>query len=678
MKIWALSGLMCFWLVFSQEAGAMRVQPSLHKACDITALANGKPEKLNLAEGWEYYDTVFLEPSMIHSYRFKPIARTLPELWGKSFSLVRSAKFGIGFGTYHIALKAPKIALGIRFDHIHTASKIFVNNDLVFENGVPGTNAASSQPMVITRYYYFNNESDTIHITIQVSNFHHQTGGITGMVSIGTETRIRRMEYQHLVSDIFSINLLLATSLVFLLLFVFRLQDKPQFYFAVLLAIVAARILFHNDALIYGWVHLSFSNAVRFNFFSQNLMAMAIFGYYFTLYPTPRLKIPNIIIAVILALAGGAGFFTHLYDLSLLVYYNQYFLVGVSLYGLIVICVRLFLRKHIAPLFLFAYLLFIVFSILELLYRGSHPELHMLFTLISIFLFVTSQIALLAKRQASLLKKQEEMADELAAANQSLEERVHQRTVMLEHKNKSLQQSKNELEHVVKTKDKLFSIIGHDLRSPLSVINLYSEVLWEECDNDERRKKLNYIINSSTSALHLLENLLIWGKKELGGVKLNPVFVAVDGLISESIQSFHGISESKKIKITSDCDDSVVFADRFVLLLVINNLINNALKFSYPDSEITISSRLISPAPDGKVMISVKDSGVGIEAGTLKKLREGLGNISTRGTADEKGSGLGLLIVKEFTQLNHGELLIESEPGKGSVFSIILRTKMWS
>lgn len=642
------------------------------------ALAGDSIKKFDLAEGWEFYDTVFLEPHQIASYPYKPTFRKIPDLWERSLSSASNGHNSTGYGTYHIALLAPKIALGIRFDRIRTASKVFVNNDLAFENGVIGKNMASSDPLATIRYYYFNNESDTIHITIQVSNFHHRSGGMAGVVSIGTDARIRQMDYQYIITDIFSINLLLTAAVVFLLLFLFRIQDKPRLYFSLLLLIISLRILSHNDAVMFDWLHFSYVNAIRIDLFLQNIMALAILGYYFTLYPAPKLRIPNLIIISLLLLIALSGFFTTMFDLSNLVYLNEYFLVTVVVYGLAILCIRLFFRKPIAPLFLFAYLLFMSFSLLDLLFRGSQPELHIIFTISTIILFVISQITLLAQRQAQLLKNQEDLADRLAAANQSLEERVHQRTVLLERKNKSLQQSKNELEHVVKTKDKLFSIIGHDLRSPFSVINLYSEILWEEYEDEAQRKKLNYIINSSAAALHLLNNLLIWGKKELGGIKINPVFVAADELIQESVLSFHGIADSKNIRLLVDCDESVIYADRFVMLLIISNLINNALKFSYPGSKIIISSKLINPAPDGRVIISVTDNGVGIDTAALKKLKDGNGDTTTRGTAEEKGSGIGLLIVKEFTALNHGELRIESETGKGSVFSIILCTKMWS
>jgi len=122
----------------------------------------------------------------------------------------------------------------------------------------------------------------------------------------------------------------------------------------------------------------------------------------------------------------------------------------------------------------------------------------------------------------------------------------------------------------------------------------------------------------------------------------------------------------------------VVYADRFIVQLIISNLLNNAIKFSHPGSEIVVSAQLIAPAPNGKVRISVIDQGVGIDANTLQKLRSGSEIITSRGTNDEKGSGLGLIIVKEFIEMNHGEFFIESEKDRGSIFSIVLQTKMWS
>ncbi len=646
---------------------------------DVRLLKENSEKIVKLDGEWAYYDTVFIDYKAItQNSKYHAVYCKLPGIWDHHFAGKNTGKKGIGYGTYHICLIAPKIPLGLRFERFNTASRIFLNEELILENGVVSNTEKNYQPFARQKYYYFNNESDTLHLVIQVTNFKHFAGGATGPVIIGSEQKIRSLEFQTSFFNLFSLNLLCATALLFFLLYFFRVHDKPQLYFAIMLVVVSLRMISHQDAFIFDWLNLSYPVSLRLDYFTLNLMALSMFAYYFTLYPEPRLRKINVGIASVFTLLALLSFVLPLYELSMMVYYARYLLISILLYAFTIVIARLIRKKPVAPLIMAAFVFFLIFSAFELIYKGSHFELYVIFTTTTVVLFVISQVMVLAKRHNDLIISQKMLADELAHNNLNLERSIQQRTIMLERKNKSLLQSKTELEHLLKTKDKLFSIIGHDLRSPLSIINLYSEILWEECDDNERRKKLNYIINASGSAMHLLSNLLAWGKKETGNLKINPSFTGVDQVIEESVQSFHGIAEAKNIVIKTKSDNSVVYADRFIVQLIISNLLNNAIKFSHPGSEIVVSAQLIAPAPNGKVRISVIDQGVGIDANTLQKLRSGSEIITSRGTNDEKGSGLGLIIVKEFIEMNHGEFFIESEKDRGSIFSIVLQTKMWS
>jgi len=645
---------------------------------DVGCLETEEHNTIKLNGEWEFYNGQFLDADDILNGKFSEASFiSVPGKWGNLQSLSKG-KPGTGFGTYHLVIVAPKIHLGLSFKKIHSASRIYINNDLVSYNGSPSFSREGEIRLSRLQYYYFDNTSDTLHLIIQVSNFHHMHGGIEGSIIIGKTESIRADEYMTVHTTIFGLNLLFVAAILFLLFFAFRRNDLVHLYFALLLLIVILRITAHNDIIMYEWLKATYPLTIRLDFLSENLLAIGMLAYYFTMYPQQQLRRLNLAIIAALSIIALSAFFVPLYTLSNMIFYSRVYGILLLLYATGIIIYRITHSEKTDFLIIFALSLFIIYNFLVVFEEKNSFEIHDLLILLIIVLFVISQIALLAKRHAQLLRNQEVLTDEVQQLNLELEERVKIRTVLLEKKNKSLIESKNKLEHYLKTKDKLFSIIGHDLRSPLATINLYGEKLWDEISDENQRKKLKYIINGSASALHLLSNFLAWGKRELGQIQISPNFVAVDQLIQESVEAFHGIAEAKSLTIWVESDNSVVYADRFSMLIVVNNLLNNAIKFSYADSQIRVSVQRIAAAPDGKVKISVADTGVGMNQNTIDKLLKSTEISSSLGTANEKGSGIGLFIVKDFVKMNHGELIIESEPGKGSIFSVILQTKIWS
>jgi two-component system sensor histidine kinase/response regulator len=232
-----------------------------------------------------------------------------------------------------------------------------------------------------------------------------------------------------------------------------------------------------------------------------------------------------------------------------------------------------------------------------------------------------------------------------------------------------------QLEETIASKDKFFSIIAHDLRSPFNTLIGFSDLLLKSFDDrepEEIKKFLKHINDSSQLGFNLLNNLLEWSRSQTGEIKYEPVLFDFAQLVDEVIDLHSGTAEKKKIKLDgSGLAIGEVNADRKMIYTVLRNLVSNALKFTQPGGEIRISGKDMG----NEFEISVSDSGVGIPANKLDKLFSISENISTQGTDNEMGTGLGLLLCKEFVEKNGGKIRVQSAVGKGSEFLFTIPKK---
>jgi two-component system, sensor histidine kinase and response regulator len=222
------------------------------------------------------------------------------------------------------------------------------------------------------------------------------------------------------------------------------------------------------------------------------------------------------------------------------------------------------------------------------------------------------------------------------------------------------------------TKDKLFSIIAHDLKNPFVTMIGLSEMLILDIENANINdvKKIVSVINSSAKDAHkLLENLLEWSRAQTGNLKFQPAIIDIKVLLIEVVSLLKAFANNKKIKIKFDLEKSYfVFADKNMISTVLRNLITNAVKFTKESGTVGISCREI----DNQCEIVVSDNGIGIDESAIKMLFEINHANSTNGTAGESGTGLGLILCKEFIEINKGEIFVRSKPGVGSDFIFTL------
>jgi len=247
----------------------------------------------------------------------------------------------------------------------------------------------------------------------------------------------------------------------------------------------------------------------------------------------------------------------------------------------------------------------------------------------------------------------------------SLRKQIKKKTKNINGKNQELQKLNAE-------KDKFLSIIAHDLRSPFNSIIGFSDLLVQHADRSECSDFVKYsrmIKSSSEKAMDLLTSLIEWSLLHTGRIKFNPTNFQIEGLINEIKNLFSDIAAQKSIDIKYEVlSKETAFADKQMISTILRNLVANAIKYTPAGGNIKIQSK----QHQDKLLISVEDSGIGLSETNIKRLFKIDANNSTPGTQREEGTGLGLILCKEFIDKHNEEIWVESDSGKGAIFYFTL------
>lgn len=230
----------------------------------------------------------------------------------------------------------------------------------------------------------------------------------------------------------------------------------------------------------------------------------------------------------------------------------------------------------------------------------------------------------------------------------------------------TLKTTQNILGQEVTSKNKFFSIISHDLRGAFGIIMNFVQIIQENeefLSKDEIDELLNDIGNTSKNTLDLLENLLRWARSQTGSIKFEPENLDLQEIFSEVVKKQENIAQAKNISLEfKDEADFTIYGDKNMLFVILRNLISNAIKFTRADGKIVVSAE----ENGDKVKIRVTDNGIGIKPDAIEKLFSIHTKVSTHGTEQEQGNGLGLVLCQEFVKRNNGEIGIDSVYGEGT------------
>ncbi len=299
----------------------------------------------------------------------------------------------------------------------------------------------------------------------------------------------------------------------------------------------------------------------------------------------------------------------------------------------------------------------------ELAITISTPWYKQAWFIILIILFISMTVYLIIR-----IREKRLMQD-----NIRLENMVEKRTSELKEANRKLMESEEELRAMNDSKNRFFGIISHDLRNPLKALSLTTQSLYEQYDALDEKEKYNIIRvvhETTTQTGQLLENLLLWVISQMNMLKPTLKKINLSSSLNDNIELLRLSAEKKNITLINNISKEYnVSADENLLSTIFRNLISNAIHYSYPNSEVII----IAVENNEETEISVIDKGVGISEENLEKLFRLDSKIKTKGTQNEQGTGLGLIITQEFIHLQGGKIEVKSIVNEGSVFTFTLK-----
>jgi signal transduction histidine kinase len=558
----------------------------------------------------------------------------------------------------------------LKIDDVFSASGFFLNGKAVDFLGFPGVNKFQTvvrynRPLVLSSV-----NSQTAELLIRVSNFDYRLSGIVGGITLGLPEQMQQQRDKDLFRGHFLIGAFLIIGIYFLGLYLIR-SEQYRLYFSLICLLMSLRVVMILDLPVLENLNLTGLTMTRLDYLN-----IFFFAPFFTLmirsiFP---IEFPKLIYRIIMWVS--VVFITlvvvspiSLFTFSLPWFFAFFILVCLGfLYVVVLAWIRG--RSH-APAFTIGLLILLAGTMNDLLLKLDVIEtVYMVHYTMFIYLLIYAYI--FADKSNDLQKKAQKLAQEISQVRNNLEDLVEERTTELQSMSKQLENQKKKLEstnhdlvEAINARNRLFAIIGHDVRAPIGYIRQALEMLLESPDitPEESHEMLRMMASSSAVTYNLLDNLLVWGRSQTGKLKASPVKFQLKALIDESLELVNIGLKEKKLKVeVYVSEEHYVDADRDQLYIVIRNILSNAIKFTPPKGSIYISSK----KQKGEVVVSIRDNGIGIPDGIRAKLFEAKSHVSTDGTSGEKGSGLGLKICNEIIQTNDGWMNIESELGKGS------------
>ena len=293
----------------------------------------------------------------------------------------------------------------------------------------------------------------------------------------------------------------------------------------------------------------------------------------------------------------------------------------------------------------------------------------------SIYLAYYLRVEMYRKKEKELTVLVRQRTQEISKANNILLEkqtRIEEYAEELRTHTENLSEANQQLAVLNSTKDRFFSIIAHDLRNPFHTVSGFAEILindYKKLSPEKIERFLNLIYSSSISGNNLLENLLQWSRSQTGRISFTPAKLNLSAIADETISLLEGNARSKNITIQTLIDQNItVLADENMLKTICRNLVSNAIKFTSENGTVTIKAA----TSNLQVEVTIADTGVGIPQENLSQLFRIDATVTTKGTASEAGTGLGLILCKEFIEKHKGKIWVESDEGKGSQFKFTL------
>jgi signal transduction histidine kinase len=644
---------------------------------------------------WAFYWQELLSPEDIRSRLEKGGQAdryiNIPGSW-LGYPLSGQELKGEGFATFRLAIKLSKQdrneRLALRLPAIFHAYKLWANGELLAEVGAVAPDKSGVTPRLATKLVFFQPESDTVELVMQVANFHHKRGGITKDIELGGSDALAVKTHLRIAADMFITASLLVIGIYHLLLFMLRRKDKAPLYFGLFTVLFGIRSLLVGELMITQlWPAIPWELQFKIEYLilcSSGYIITMYFECIFPNYVSRWFRLGTRIATGALCLVVVAT--------PALIYSQMLLVIGVIvvlhmaylMVGLAQAAVR---RMEGALTFLLVSVVTLVTVINDFLYYnewsviGNTSPLGLLVFTIAQIVLLSSRFTRAATNEERIARELQEANDKLIEMNANLERIVTERTHDLSAAHEDLRTSYERLLHSEQGRKKLLAYITHDLRMPLSSMLGYVEAVKDMVRPERNEQYLKYIRDNTIRINRMIEELSFLSHLETGQVayRMEPVHTIhfLRGFFEqyELVVRDAGLDFILDIGNTEDQrpDLPVVEIDAQRLEQALFNLVSNAMKFTSSGGVVRLALAVDEAQSTRCAIISVQDSGTGIPPEQLEQIFDRNYRYDRSGMENGvEGSGLGLAICREIVQAHGGAVRAESDGKTGSIFYVSL------
>jgi len=676
--------LLLFIIISASDCFAYIKEPAAVKGVmDLRETANDK-FLIKLGGEWEFYWSKLLKPE-----NFSGDTKIRPDFYGEvpsywtDYPSDSVKTTSMGFATYRLILLLPagyRNSLGFNMPVFDSSYEIYVDGKSMGKNGATGKTRDETKPEYERILFRFNPASDSVQIIINVSNFNHRRGGFWQPIRIGTFSEVQQGYASAWARDWASISFLMGFSLFFLFFYLIYTRDSLMGFFSIATIGLALRPLFTSNFLINTIMPISWEWIVRWEYLGLYLILAGWYWFAVVLYPSKYFRILTWMItgifmaSSILTLILPVSIFSYM---TFVIYPSLLLIIGYSLTG----SFRGLIRKNRVD-----YIYFTVFAMLS--YAAIHDSwislgkpaaisAYILTYILVIFVFI--QAMLLFYKWVKAYSEKEKLQKELEFLNRNLEIMVNERTQEInarreeiENQNIQIAFQNKKLSDTIQLKNKIFSVIAHDLRSPVVNILYMLNLLKEKEFKDKFDSFADSSIQYSQQVINLLENMLVWGRGQEDKIKFAPERRDLADIVLTNMSIFKETADKKDISVNfTQIGNSKAFFDKDLMDIIIRNLLSNAIKYTSRGGRISILLKDKTLTGEG-ISLKICDNGVGIPPAKQKYIFTSTEIESTPGTDNEKGTGFGLKLCYELININNGTINLESTVGEGTCFTMTL------
>lgn len=680
--------LFVFVLTTFSDIYALKQNPeAVSGTLDLSKSEGSEKFIINLNGEWEFYWNKLLSPSDF-SGKYVPE----PDIYGKVPSYWTDYRSGnikpgkYGFATYRLRIILPenfRNLLAFDMPVFDSSYDIFVNGRHYAGNGKSGKSESESVPEYRRNFFRYQPDSDTISVIVHVSNYHHRRGGFWLPVKFGTFNEVQTSLAMSIAAEWATISILMGFSLFFLIFFMLYPREKLLGYFSLTTIGLALRPMVTSHFLVLNFVNIEWEWIIRLEYLGIFIVMTGWTWFAVKLYHSKFIDLAAKILTSLFAAGAVATLITpvRVFSYATLVYYPS---VVLLLAYVLYFSFKGVLGKHKIDYVYFAAFVFLlagaIHDIRVSLGKSDTSAGYILSYIVVIFVFI--QAALLLYNWVKAYEEKERLHKELEYLNRNLEKMVNERTgeikarqTEIENQSRKIALQNKQLSDTLQIKNKIFSVIAHDLRSPVVNILYMLNLLKEKEYKDKFETFADASIQYAQQVISLLENMLVWGRGQEEKIKFSPEKRDLADIILTNLSIFKESADKKQISMNfTQIGNSKAYIDKDLLDIIIRNLLSNAIKYTPRGGRVSILLKDKTSKGNG-ILIKICDNGIGIPPVRQKYLFTSTEIESTPGTENEKGTGLGLKLCSELVKIHNGTIYVESRQGEGTCFFIELPDK---